>query len=42
VYIFLFGEITGWGKKLLKGKKIGGKMHIFLPIGKKHAYFFPY
>ena len=49
VYIFLFdpppqkyGQITSRGKKLLKGNETrGGEMHIFSPIGKKNAYFFP-
>ena len=29
------------GKKLLKGDEKGGEMHIFSPISKKYAYFFP-
>ena len=36
-----YGQIRGWGKKLLKGDKKRGKMHIFSPIGEKYAYFFP-
>ena len=46
MYIFLFdpenlanyhvGEKNDW-----KGMKKGEKMHIFPPIGKKYAYFFP-
>ena len=40
VYIFLF--ITFGGKNWLKGDIKRGEMHIFSPIGKKYAYFFPY
>ena len=36
-----YGQITGWGKKWLKGDEKRGKMHIFSPIGKKYAYFCP-
>ena len=43
VYIFLFDPPPPYvgGKKLLKGMKKRGKMHIFSPIGKKYSYFFP-
>ena len=50
VYIFLFDppQYEGiWpnnmlgGKNYWKGMKKGGKKHIFSPIGKKYAYFFP-
>ena len=36
-----FGQITDWGKKIVKGDKKGGEMHIFFPISKKYTYFFP-
>ena len=36
------GQKTGFArKKLLKGDKKRGKMHIFSATGKKYSYFFP-
>ena len=36
-----YGQMICWGKKIIKGDEKRGKMHIFSPIGKKYAYFFP-
>jgi len=40
-FFFKYGQLHVGEKNDLKGMKKGGEMHIFPPIGKKFAYFFP-